>query len=79
MRGVRFDVLKWLDLNGPAGATATGPGIEGGPSGTVRIELAGDDDEANMKAKREADAAEKRFVSSFTSLRLSSHSHPLPP
>lgn len=56
----RFDVIKWLALNGPEGATATDEAPVAGTS--VRIELAGDDDEALMKAKREADAAEKRSV-----------------
>lgn len=57
----RFDVIKWLALNGPEGTVATEEVL--GPNGVVRIELAGDDDEALMKAQREADAAEKRFVS----------------
>lgn len=39
-------------------------------SGAVRIELAGDDDEAIMKAKREADAIEKRCVPSLLSSQL---------
>lgn len=62
----RFDVIKWLELNGPAGGTAVAEGPTVGPSGAVRIELAGDDDEAIMKAKREADAIEKRCVPSLS-------------
>lgn len=58
---VRFDIAKWCDLNGPAGGVlaATDTTVEGG---YYNVELAGDDDEANMKAKREADANEKRCV-----------------
>ncbi|KAI5480459.1 transcription initiation factor TFIIE subunit alpha [Pseudohyphozyma bogoriensis] len=56
----RFDVAKWLELNGPAGTIATADTGAVTPQGAVRIQLAGDDDEAIMKAQREADAAKKR-------------------
>lgn len=51
--------MKWLELNGPAGTAVVELGESKNGSG-VRIEIAGDDDEANMKAKKEADAEAKR-------------------
>lgn len=55
----RFNVERWLEFNGPAGVTASAE-IDGGKG--LQAQLAGDDDEELMKVKRDADAAEKRFV-----------------
>ncbi|GAA5896849.1 hypothetical protein JCM5296_002572 [Sporobolomyces johnsonii] len=61
----RFDVERWLAIHGPAlGATALAAAEANGttaPSAAVvKVHLAGDDDEALEKAKRERDAEEKR-------------------
>lgn len=58
----RFDIVKWLEHNGPQGTTTVAPvDAEGKPNGpAVRIHLAGEDDEAIQKLKREADADAKR-------------------
>lgn len=72
----RFDVVKWLDVNGPTGGPAVTANSEGGPSGIIRIELAGDDDEAIMKAKREANDLEKRLVCSSSFSPLASEAQP---
>ncbi|ORY92804.1 TFIIE alpha subunit-domain-containing protein [Leucosporidium creatinivorum] len=58
----KFDIVKWLELNGPQGTTTIAPvDAEGKPTGpAVRIHLAGEDDEAIQKLKREADADAKR-------------------
>lgn len=59
---LRFDIVKWLELNGPQGTTTVAPvDADGKPTGpAVRIHLAGEDDEALEKLKREADADAKR-------------------
>lgn len=58
----RFDVVKWLELNGPQGTTTLASSEDGsivnGPA--IKINLAGDDDEAREKEKRERDAEAKR-------------------
>lgn len=58
----RFDVVKWLELNGPQGTT-TLAASEDDPNGlgpAIKINLAGEDDEAREKEKRERDAEAKR-------------------
>jgi transcription initiation factor TFIIE subunit alpha len=58
----RFDIVKWLELNGPQGTTTLATSEDGsivnGPA--IKINLAGDDDEAREKEKRERDAEAKR-------------------
>lgn len=51
-------MIKWLALNGPEGTAL--PNAPAASGAGVRIEIAGDDDEAKMKAQREADVEAKR-------------------
>jgi hypothetical protein len=52
-------VAKWLALNALPGVAVE---TISGANAPVKIEMTGDDDEALMKAQREADAEEKRYA-----------------
>lgn len=71
-RVYRFDAEAYLLLHGPAlGATAAAAAEANGtgPSAAavVKIHMAGDDDEANEKARREAELQEKRAQNALPS------------